>query len=684
MRLPHRDSRFAAAGRHRIGLLALAMAGLSTAVHAEDAIWRLVDSCQNQDFSALNCWSSPSPAQPLGNSTRVLIQASDLNGLLTTVNFANQGAPLLTIASMELTGYSFGEAALSKAVLNVARGTLNVTGDTAVGKGGNGTINQSGGDFKTANLTLGLSPDPYSGLSSFNLSGGSLTVQGKVVLGYVALAGAEHSDGQFRQSDGSLKVGSVSGPGTFIYDGGTFDLGTSISVGSFVMGRVSLLAPATFTLTGSQRSLKADALTVGESFEGVLKVTDQAQMTTQSTLLGSTRSNVGLFTVTGNGRVEVTGAGSTWTNTQDLILGGTAAADVGTGALLISDNGQVATGGKLQLWSKGSVVVDKAALSAGSLTGVAGSSIAFEGGQITLGGTGLDNFKGAFAWTAGKLVLPSAGLSVGPGTALGPALTLDLGKAFSGSGAVTVLANGSLTLAGGRIGSSDIVNNGALTIVQIQGPWTLVTGRLIAASGSSTTFDNGLSTGLAGPVFLQPGALVNVHGNSQVYFSGPVVEMTGSHVVGPGFASFEGGLAIEAGQGPLSAAHSLGHALHDGPVGFGDLNIADFDLGADGAADLLTVNGALSFAGTLRLTALAGYVAKSGDHFQLFSFTSSSGYFTSIDTSGLAWSPDLALDTSHLYIDGTIGVQAVPEPAQWLLLLCGLAGLRAAKRLRSA
>jgi hypothetical protein len=183
---------------------------------------------------------------------------------------------------------------------------------------------------------------------------------------------------------------------------------------------------------------------------------------------------------------------------------------------------------------------------------------------------------------------------------------------------------------------------------------------------------------------VQPGAVVSVNGDAQAFFQGRVVEMTGSHFIGPGLARFEGGLAIEAEQGLFGAPHSLGNALHEGPVAFGDLNVVEIDLGASGAADLLTVSGPLSFAGTLRLTALQGYIATPGDRFQLFSFNSSSGYFTAFDTGNLSLAQGLVLDTSKLYMDGTVSIQAVPEPAQWLLMLGGLASLLAAKRRRWA
>lgn len=425
----------------------------------------------------------------------------------------------------------------------------------------------------------------------------------------------------------------------------------------------------------------AGALDVGINGRGALSITHGGTVTSSSGRMGATISPDASW---GRNRADIQGSGSNWTVAGALALGGSQTVAGQGSDLMVSDGGRVQVDGRLQMWGNASVTIDRATLSAGSLVGATGSSITFNGGQLTIvGDAGLDDFKGSLNWSAGSLYLPSANFLVGAGTAIGPSLTLDRGKQLSLGGGLTILSQGDMRFAGGSLSvGGGVLNLGQLTI-QGNMPQTLVTGLLLAANGSTTSFVQGLSTALLGAVYVQPGAVVEVSGDAQAFFLGPVVEMTGSHVFGPGLARYEGGLSIESGDGNwLGQPHSLGIAMHSGPVAFGDLNVDSVDVGTGGATDRLVVDGPLSFAGTLRLSAIGGYTAQVGDRYQLFDFTRSSGYFTLIDDSGLALAQGLALDTSRLYVDGSITVQAVPEPAQWMLLLGGLAGVCAARRRR--
>ena len=65
--------------------------------------------------------------------------------------------------------------------------------------------------------------------------------------------------------------------------------------------------------------------------------------------------------------------------------------------------------------------------------------------------------------------------------------------------------------------------------------------------------------------------------------------------------------------------------------------------------------------------------------FDLFDWGTASGQFSTIDASGLLLASGAVLDTSRLYIDGTVGVAPIPEPSQVLLLL-GIAVVAAAQR----
>ena len=178
MRLPTCPRPLAAAARHRVGLLFIAMAGLSGAAHSEVTYWRDVDSCRDKDFNELACWRTYAGTAALrpGGATDVVILFEQ--GPTRTVSFANQADTFFRIAALDVQGLSYSSnpaEVYATAVLNVSQGTLQVLGDTTLGVRGPGVINQSGGIFLTHQLWVGKSYSAnYGGLSSFTLSGGSL------------------------------------------------------------------------------------------------------------------------------------------------------------------------------------------------------------------------------------------------------------------------------------------------------------------------------------------------------------------------------------------------------------------------------------------------------------------------------------------------------------------------------
>jgi hypothetical protein len=99
------------------------------------------------------------------------------------------------------------------------------------------------------------------------------------------------------------------------------------------------------------------------------------------------------------------------------------------------------------------------------------------------------------------------------------------------------------------------------------------------------------------------------------------------------------------------------------------------------------VQGHLGAGGTLKLVSWGSFVAQAGQHFDLLDWGSVSGSFDSIDASGFQLAAGTVLDTSRLYLDGSISVQAVPEPAGWALMLAGLTPMlarRVGRRRRAA
>lgn len=138
-----------------------------------------------------------------------------------------------------------------------------------------------------------------------------------------------------------------------------------------------------------------------------------------------------------------------------------------------------------------------------------------------------------------------------------------------------------------------------------------------------------------------------------------------------------GRLAVAAVSDAIFATGRIGGTLQVQAGGGLELRASRPD---DSAFDRLVVDGLLQIdGGTFFLDMTGAPPAQLGDSYDFLDWETQAGHFDALSLpalpEGLAW------DTSRLYVDGVLSVQAVPEPASWALWLGGLA-LWAQRRLR--
>jgi len=191
-------------------------------------------------------------------------------------------------------------------------------------------------------------------------------------------------------------------------------------------------------------------------------------------------------------------------------------------------------------------------------------------------------------------------------------------------------------------------------------------GQIVLSGNSSSTFYDAVT--------VESGGELRVSAGSTALFFGLVRQASGALFTGTGTKFYEGRLFI--GQSP-------GLGVDEGSVSFGGGSEYQAELGgleAGSGFDKFIVGGELHFGGTLKLQSWAGFVPQAGQRYDLFDWGSSSGRFDRIDASGLRLGEGLMLDTSQLYVDGSIAVTAVPEPASWALM--GLGAVWLLRRVR--
>ena len=186
-------------------------------------------------------------------------------------------------------------------------------------------------------------------------------------------------------------------------------------------------------------------------------------------------------------------------------------------------------------------------------------------------------------------------------------------------------------------------------------------GQIILSGQGTTTFYDSFDA--------QKSSELRVSSGATAVFFGAVQQRSGAVFSGSGLKYYEGGFSV---------GNSPGAASDGGDVTFGLGNTYLAELGGTVAGtgfDHYSVAGTLTLNGGLVLTSWDGFTGQAGQSFDLFDWGQLQGQFASVDSSGLLLAEGTRLDLSRLYVDGTVSVTAVPEPATWALWFSGLVAL---------
>lgn len=306
-----------------------------------------------------------------------------------------------------------------------------------------------------------------------------------------------------------------------------------------------------------------------------------------------------------------------------------------------------------------------AGLEADLLNQASGRVLVQPGETLQLRGASHRNL-GVFEINQGRLEMAGSLLNGSGGLIdLNGATALASGAWSNAAGARILLDNARLTVSGGLSNSGQmLVTSGDSDVF---GDLSNEKGGQIILSGQGTTtfYD---------AVELQANSELRTSAGATAVFFGAVAQRSGALLSGTGHKYFEGGFSV---------GDSPGLGEDGGDVSFGTANVYLAELGGTelgSSYDHYRVAGTLTLGGTLKLASFAGFSGQAGQSFDLFDWGSLQGQFSNIDSSGLLLAEGTQLDLSRLYLDGVIGVTAVPEPSQWALMLLGGLSLLAWRR----
>lgn len=567
-----------------------------------------------------------------GDGTGTLPNPWNVSGNLTVGNNTTGELTVQNGGTVDVTGnasIAWNSGSTGTVTVDGSGSNVNADGVLTVGVGGVGVLDVTSGASVTVGGEAIIGDDLSSSGSRITLdSGSTMTVAGDLVIASIGddaltVGGGAHldttSDTLVGVSGGASGEITVTGAGSLWTSAGWLDLGfgpygegtLTISDGGTVSGNVAAIgyaagSQAAATVTGAGSSwTNSDTLFVGNEGSGTLVISDGGAVNDIAAIVGAGPDAVGAATVTG--------PGSTWVNTGYFAVGAS-----GDGTLTIKDSG---------------TVTDK--------HGMIGLNDGSSGAVTVMG-------RGSSWRTDMELIVGyrgSGSLTIADGADVS-ADTLYLADLAGSEGTLNVgAAAGEDAIAAGALNTSQIVfGDGAGTVNFNHTDTnyrfdTTMTGVGTINQLSGVTVLTGDSSGFGGITNITGGALV-VDG-----LLGGMIDVSGG---------------VLAGSGTVQDVHVAGGSLISPGDSIGTLHVANITIDADTTymVELSDIADLISASGTATLNGGGVFVwpyfgTAIGTRYTILTAAGGiTGTFGNVDSalSSLFLSPELSYDSTHVYL----------------------------------
>ncbi len=603
-------------------------------------------------------------------------------GLEAEGSLAINGGGALSSSGAQVGQSEFGSGSLTVEGNN---STWNNSGTLTLGYLGNARLNVlNGGNVSTQSVNMGDRGGHSEALVSGD--GARLSIDGTLLVGRLGTANLRIDSGGQVTNDysqialGSVASATVSGAGSLWQNNNTLDVG-ALAEGSLdvvfggrvvagedvILGRFEIdnhRGNGVINIDGIGSTLISGGdLVVGGNGGGIMNVSQGGTLETDPDSSGVTyNSYLGRYTGS-SGEVSVTGIGSSWTNQGEI--------HVGQGGI-----------GELNIESGG--LVDTSSISIGSTTeGGTGRVTVSGAGSILTTKTVLTNI---FVGNNSSLLIQNGATAVGSG-------------AIFGDGTATVAGVGSLWDTGTQLnigtrsqGTLNILSGASLESEDVRiAAQTSGRGDVVVSENSNWNVQGDMLLGfyfgnqgianltITDDAVVKVGGLLQIGQDSRISLLGGLLDV--------GVLEIETGASLTFETGTLHADRIVGDFAQDGGVfspghspglteiegnyeliaGCLLLEIAGYERGV--GFDAIDIFGNVTLAGTIDVDFLDGFTALEGDSFQFINAANYKGT-PEFDFSDAALATGLVWNTSQFMNNGTLSVNAVPEPSSVIVVFC--------------